>query len=477
MTSFPMLEPGEALFSTEEMCAIFSSTAHIQAMLAFEAALAHAEAQAGIIPAEAAAVIATSCKVELFDVAALYREAALAGTPTIPLVRMLTAQVAGDAQKFVHWGATSQDAIDSALMLQMRDGLSLLADGLLDICEACAALAERYRETPMVGRTLLQQALPITFGLKAAHWLAAITRQAHALHERQKLSLAVQLGGAAGTLASLGNDGPRVVELLARELGLPAPELPWHAERERIAEIATTLGSIAGTMAKIADDVVLLAQTEIGEASEGSAPGKGGSSAMPQKRNPVDAVAARAAARLAIGMVPVILSVMEQEHERAAGGWQTEWAALPALFRYTAGAVERVRDALADLQIDTERMQANLALTGGLALAESLTMTLAAHIGRPEAYRVVQQLSKRVVATHGELRQVALEDTQVSAVLKPEEIERALDPAAYLGSTSIFIDRALASYRELRSSRSRIPRNNAASRLAFRSVPRIRRGE
>jgi 3-carboxy-cis,cis-muconate cycloisomerase len=453
MTSFPMSEPGQALFSTTEMCTLFSSAAHVQAMLAFEAALARAEAQAGIIPQEAAVVIAACCKVERFDVAALYREAALAGTPAIPLVRMLTAQVAGDAQKFVHWGATSQDAIDSAMMLQMRDGLDLLGDGLLGIGEACEALAERYRETPMVGRTLLQQALPITFGLKAARWLSATTRQVRALRERHKLSLAVQLGGAAGTLASLGNDGPRVVELLADELGLPAPELPWHTERERVAEIATTLGSIAGTMAKIADDVVLLAQTEIGEASEGSAPGKGGSSAMPQKRNPVDAVAARAAARLAIGMVPVILSAMEQEHERAAGGWQAEWAALPSLFRYTAGAVERVRDALTGLQVDTERMQANLALSGGLALAEALTMALAAHMGRPEAYRVVQQLSRRVVATNGELQQVALEDTQVSAVLTPEEIERALDPAAYLGSTSIFIDRALASYRELRSSR------------------------
>jgi 3-carboxy-cis,cis-muconate cycloisomerase len=453
MTSFPMSEPDEALFSTAEMVTLFSSTAHVRAMLAFEAALAHAEAQAGIIPQDAAAAIAANCKVELFDVAALYREAAQAGTPAIPFVRMLTAQVPGDAQKFVHWGATSQDAIDSALMLQMRDGLALLEVDLLAIAEACADLVGRHRETPMVGRTLLQQALPITFGLKAAHWLAATTRQLRALRERQKLSLAVQLGGAAGTLASLGNAGPRVIELLANELGLPAPELPWHTERERISEIATTLGSSAGTMAKIADDVILLAQSEIGEASEGSAPGKGGSSAMPQKHNPVDAVAARAAARLAIGTVPVILSAMEQEHERAAGGWQAEWMAIPALFRYTAGAVERVRGAVSGLQIDAARMKANLALSGGLAMSESLTMALATHIGRPEAYRIVQQLSKRVVETGEGLQQAALEDAQVSAVLKQEEIERALDPTAYLGSTGLFIDRALASYREQRTSR------------------------
>ncbi len=453
MTSFPTSEPGEGLFSTVEMSAIFSSAAHVQAMLAFEAALAHAEAHAHIIPQEAASAIAASCRVELFDVAALYREAALAGTPAIPLVHMLTALVAGDAKKFVHWGATSQDAIDTALMLQMRDGLNLLAEGLLNICAACATLAERYRDTPMVGRTLLQQALPITFGLKAAHWLSAATRHVRTLRERQERSLAVQLGGAAGTLASLANDGLRVVELLADELGLPAPELPWHTERERIAEIATALGAIAGTMAKIADDVALLAQTEIGEVSEGAAPGKGGSSAMPQKRNPVDAVGARAAARLAIGVVPVLLSAMEQEHERAAGGWQAEWAAIPALFHYTACAVERVRSALADLQVDPARMQANLVLSGGLVLAESLTIALAAHIGRPEAYRIVQQLSRHVVASGGDLRQVSLADTQVRAALTTEEIERALDPGAYLGSTSIFIDRALASHRELRSSR------------------------
>jgi 3-carboxy-cis,cis-muconate cycloisomerase len=452
MTSFPMSQPDEALFSTAEMVATFSSTAHVRAMLAFEAALSRAEAQAGVIPQEAAGAITTSCRIELIDVAALYREAAQAGTPAIPLVRMLTAQVAGDAQKFVHWGATSQDAIDSALMLQMRDGLHLLEHDLLAVAEACAHLAERYRETPMVGRTLLQQALPITFGLKAARWLSATTRQLHALRERQQLSLAVQLGGAAGTLASLGKDGPRVVELLATELGLPMPELPWHTERERIVEIASTLGSIAGTMAKIADDVILLAQSEIGEASEHSAPGKGGSSAMPQKHNPVDAVAARSAARLAIGVVPILLSAMEHEHERAAGAWQAEWAAIPALFRYTAGAVERMYGAVSGLQVATTRMRENLALAGGLAMSESLTMALAAHIGRPEAYRIVQQLSKRVVESGGELQQVALEDSQVSAALKPDEIKRALDPAAYLGSTSLFIERALASYRDLRSS-------------------------
>jgi 3-carboxy-cis,cis-muconate cycloisomerase len=259
-----MPERIDVLFSTAEMAAAFSLEAHVRGMLAFEAALALAEARAGIIPQDAANTIADSCREELFDVAALYLEAEIAGTPAIPLVRMLTSQIGDDAKKFVHWGATSQDAIDTALMLQMRDGIDLLVNGLLDVSTVCERLAEQHRYTLMAGRTLLQQAVPITFGLKAARWLALTVRQIYALRERRKRSIAVQLGGAAGTLASLGDNGIKVVDLLADELGLPAPDLPWHSERDRIAEIAGTLGVVAGAMAKIASDVALLAQTEVG---------------------------------------------------------------------------------------------------------------------------------------------------------------------------------------------------------------------
>ncbi len=448
-----MPEPIDYLFSTPEMSAAFSTEAHVRGMLAFEAALARAEARAGIIPQEAANIIAANCRVELFDVAALYREAAKAGTPAIPLVRMLTAQVDGDAQKFVHWGATSQDAIDTALMLQMRDGLDLLVEGLLGVCAACATLAEQHRHTLMAGRTLLQQALPITFGLKAARWLALSVRQVRALRERRERTLAVQLGGAAGTLASLGDNDLRVVELLAAELGLPAPDLPWHTERDRIAEIAGALGVVAGAMAKVAGDVALLAQTEVGEASEDVAPGKGGSSALPQKHNPVDATGAIASARLAIGEVPVILSAMAQEHERAVGGWQAEWMAIPDLFRFTASAVERVRGAVGGLQVDPSRMSANLDLTGGLIMAESLTMALAPQVGRPVAQRIVKALCDRASNSGVHLRQAALEEVQVHTILSLEEIDRALDPGGYLGVTDVFIDRALASYREIQPSK------------------------
>lgn len=447
-----MSQPGEALFSTPSMSDAFSPTAHVRAMLAFEAALARAEARAGILPQEAARAIAAACDVEHFDVASLYREAATAGTPAIPLVRMLTERVEGEARKYVHWGATSQDAIDTALMLQMRAGLDLLIAGLLNVCASCATLVEKHRYTLMAGRTLLQQALPITFGLKAARWLALATRQVVALRERRAKALAVQLGGAAGTLASLGEQGLQVVELLAAELNLPAPDLPWHTERDRVADIAATLGIVAGAIAKIAGDVALLAQSEVGEVSEGAAPGKGSSSAMPQKRNPVDATGALASARLAIGEVPVILSAMQQEHERAVGGWQAEWAAIPNLFCYTASVVEHARDAVSGLEVDEARMKANLDASRGLILSESLTMTLARKVGRPEAFRIVQSIGKHISGSGKTLRQAALGDKDVRAIISLAEIDSALDPAHYLGSADAFIDRALAAYARVRAS-------------------------
>jgi 3-carboxy-cis,cis-muconate cycloisomerase len=444
-----MVEPMDSYFSTSAMSDVFSQQAHVWYMLEFEGALARAEARAGLIPQEAGETITKKCNAEFFDVAALYQEAVIAGTPAIPLVRMLTALVEGEAKKYVHWGATSQDTVDTALMLQMEDGIDLLIADLHDICALCIRLAEQHRHTLMVGRTLLQQALPITFGLKAARWLALTTRQLQALLERRKQSLAVQMGGAVGTLASLGTNGLPVLEFLATELNLPAPNFPWHTERDRVAEIAATLGIVAGAMSKIAEDIVLLAQTEVREVSEGAVPGKGGSSAMPQKRNPVDATMALASARLAIAVVPVILSAMTQEHERAVGGWQAEWAAIPNLFCYTAGAVERVKIAIANLQVDPDRMKANLELTKGLIMSESLTMALARHMGKPDAFRLVQEACNRVLAGNEDLKSVVLGNVQVRDVLSQAEIEQALDPGSYLGSADVFIDRAIAAYQNV----------------------------
>lgn len=441
-----MSEPSAGLFTTPEMASVFSSEAHVRQMLRFEAALAWAEAECGIIPHAAALMIADGCRVESFDVASLYREAVLAGTPVIPLVRMLNEQVADDARAFVHWGATSQDVIDTALVLQIREGFDLLLADLLRIGSGCAALAHDHRHTLMAGRTLMQQALPIPFGLKAARWLSVITHQIQAL-QQQRQSLSLQFGGAVGTLAALGDRGLHVAEVLAADLALVLPDLPWHAERDRMAGVAAALGVTAGAVAKIANDLVLLAQTEIGEVSEATTPGKGGSSAMPHKHNPVDAMLALAAARLALGQVPIVLAGMLQEHERAAGGWQAEWEALPNLFRYTGGTVAHVAQAISGLTINVQRMQANLNQSGGLLMAESLTMVLASRLGRPEAQRLVGALCARAVEHATTLHEAALNDTEVHSVLSTEQIAVALDPSGYLGSADTMIERALASYR------------------------------
>jgi 3-carboxy-cis,cis-muconate cycloisomerase len=438
----------DALFTTTQMAETFSGEARLQRMLDFEAALARAESRAGVIPDVAGADITEVCRAELFDVPALYREATVSGTPLIPLVRMLTELVPDRSRGFVHWGATSQDAIDTGMVLQVRDGLGRLIEGLVAVGEACALLAERHRDTAMPGRTWLQHALPVTFGLKAAHWLAMTSRRIRALQQvRSDISL-VQLGGGAGTLASLGGDGTRVTELLGEEMGLAVPELPWHTDRDRIAEVVASLGIVAGSMAKIAGDVALLMQTEVAEAAQTGAGGRGGSSTMPQKKNPLDAALVSGAARLAFATVPVALSSMIAEHERALGGWQAEWSAVPDSFRFTAGGVERTRSIVAGLEVDPERMRSNLDVTGGQIMSEALMMTLAPHVGRDEAYRIVASAGERAVKEGRHLRDLVLADDGVRAVLDRAAVEGAFDPLQYLGCTHEFIDRALTGFRE-----------------------------
>jgi 3-carboxy-cis,cis-muconate cycloisomerase len=435
------------------MSRIFSPEGHVRSLLAFEAGLARVQAGLGIIPEVAAETIRAKCDEKLFDVAALFAEASLSGTPVIPLVTRLTELVGGDSQKYVHWAATSQDALDTALMLQIRGGLSLLSEGLDAVCRRCAALAEQHRQTVMAGRTLLQHAVPITFGLKAARWLAMARRRSQSLGALQARATAVQLGGAAGTLAAIapgeGSDrGLLLVEALAEELALPAPDLPWHAERDRVAEIAAHLGVVAGAMAKIAGDIVLLAQTEVAEVLEAGKPGKGASSAMPQKRNPVHAIRALTAARLAIGEVPVILSAMAAGHERGAGDWQAEWAAVPHLFRYTACSVEAVRISLEELVVNPKRMAENLERTGGQIMAEALTMALASHVGRPAAQRTVAEICRQAEASGKTVKEIASSDPRIADHLDTERLDRALDPASYLGSADALIERSLEAFRK-----------------------------
>ncbi len=439
----------DQFYATPAMFAVFTPEAHIRQLLRFEGALAQAQARVGIIPQEAADAITSGCATITIDTAELYQQAALAGTIAIPLVRMLTQHVAAAGRSYVHWGATSQDAIDTALMLQIRAGIELLEADLLRVCAACAGMAATHRHTLMVGRTLLQHALPITFGLKAARWLALATRQLEAL-QMQAAQLTLQFGGAAGTLAALGDAGLQVAAFLATDLGLLLPDLPWHAERDRMARIAATVGISATAAAKIAQDIVLLAQSEVAEVSELRLPGKGGSSAMPQKQNPIDATIVLASAQLALGQVQTLFQASIHEHERAAGAWQTEWAAIPSLFRYTSGAIGRIAQALEGLQIDPTRMQANIDLSNGLLMAESLTMVLAAHLGRQEAQQLVQTLVQQTQQRGSTLLATAQDDDRVLKFVSPTAIATALDPIQYLGSTDELIDRALAGYQALK---------------------------
>jgi 3-carboxy-cis,cis-muconate cycloisomerase len=333
-----------------------SDEAWLQALLDVEAALARAEADAGVIPAEHADTIAAACRAELFDVAAIGAEAANVGNPAEPLVRALRAQVGGTAAEDVHRGATSQDIVDSAAMLVAREALSAVVGDLNGSADAAARLAAEHRDTVMIGRTLMQHAVPVTFGLKAAGWLVALDESIVRLRD---VRLAAQLGGAAGTLAALGASGTQVLGRFARELGLDEPVVPWHTDRTRIAELAGALGEACGAVAKVAGDVVLLAQTEVGEVREG-VEGRGGSSTMAHKRNPVAAISARAAARQAPGLVATLLASMEHEHERAAGAWHAEWPALRALLRFAGSAAAWLRDCLDNLEVDPERMRANV---------------------------------------------------------------------------------------------------------------------
>jgi 3-carboxy-cis,cis-muconate cycloisomerase len=434
-----------SLFASDKIAALFTSEAQIQRMLDVEAALARAAAGAGAIPPDAAEEIAGACKVELFEVDRIYKEAATAGTPVVPLVRRLTEAVDDTARAYVHFGATSQDILDTAMGLGARAALELLEDDLVAAGRACATLAQQHRTTLMAGRTLLQHALPITFGLKAAGWLDAITRSIVRLHGVRERELVLQFGGAAGTLASLGDAGPKVEQLLADHLGLPVPALAWHAARDRVAALAGFLTVTAAAVAKISTDVLLMTQTEIDEVAEGAAPGKGVSSAMPHKRNPTDTIAARAAASLASSSARVVLDAVH-EHERAAGDWQAEWVALPDAMCYTAGAIERVRTVLENLKVDSRRMSANLELSRGLVMTEALAIELMGHMERQEAQNIVASLSVEVQEREGTLLDVAAADARVNALIPQERLQEVLTAERYLGSSNAFIDRALAAF-------------------------------
>jgi 3-carboxy-cis,cis-muconate cycloisomerase len=366
--------PSDRLFgpslTTPAMAAAVSDTSWLAAMLSFEAALASVQARLGLIPPDAAFVIAAACDPNRFDIEAIGQHAAASASPVVPLVDALREEVGGDEARFVHHGATSQDVLDTAMMLVSRGALDLLLADLSELASECAALAERHRDTPMAGRTLLQQARPITFGYKAAMWLMGVLDARRDLAPMRRDRLAIQLGGPVGTLDSFGPLAPELIAGLAQELGLVEPVLPWHSTRGRIAELGSGLAIAAGAAAKVALDLCLLAQTEVGEVSEAAG---GRSSAMPHKRNPARAVEARAAFAGATAQAAVLHAAQVGEHERAAGAWQSEWPALSEAFRLAAGAVGRTREALTGLQVHTDRMRENLARLEGSAESADLT--------------------------------------------------------------------------------------------------------
>lgn len=440
----------DGVFAAGPIREVLSDAAWLQAMLDFEAALAHAQADVGLIPHRYATAIAAQCRAEFYESAEIGAAAVDIGNPAGPLVRVLTARVAGEAAGYVHFGATSQDVMDTAAMLLARRAVEVVAADVTACAELLAGLAERHACTVQAGRTLLQQALPVTFGLTAAGWLSGTDSAAEMLAS-QRGTFGVQLGGATGTLASLGEHGPGVLSGIAARLGLVEPALPWHTERSRIASLAATLGAVSGTVAKIATDIVLLAQTEIAEVAETGT--SGGSSTMPHKRNPVAAVSAAAAAAQAPGLVAIVLSVSAHEHQRAAGNWHAEWQPLAGLLRGTGAAVHWLRTSLQRLRVDPARMRANLDLTGGLLLAERVTSELVTThgVGRAEAHDAVAACCAS--ASPGAFAEALAGDPLIGGHLDRERIATLLDPAGYLGSATAFVERALAHHHRVRAER------------------------
>jgi 3-carboxy-cis,cis-muconate cycloisomerase len=434
----------DPLFSSAAVDAAVSDTAWLQAMLDFEAALAEAEADAGLVPAGAASEIAAACLAEFFDAAEIGRRTVESGNPAAPLVRALTDRVSTDAKEYVHLGATSQDVIDTAFSLMARRALDAILADMAVAGSACATLAANHAHTLMTARTLLQPATPTTFGLKAAGWLVSIDEASALLEHVRADRLAVQLGGAAGTLASLQGSGVDVARRVAARLGLAEPVLPWHTNRTRVAELAAALGTALGVLGKIARDVVLLAQAEVAEAAESE---HGTSSTLPQKRNPVRAVLVLAAAERGPGLVATVFSTMIQEHERAAGAWHAEWETVRELLRITGAASHHAAALLGSLQVDPDRMAENLAADGGLVMAEHLALQLARHTGRSAASEIVRRCGEESNTRKVAFADVVQSDTDVRLHLSDEQITAALDPVGYLGSVDELIGRAQDAHR------------------------------
>jgi 3-carboxy-cis,cis-muconate cycloisomerase len=442
----------DAYFTARDMREVFCDQGRVQAMLDFESALARAEARVGLIPHAAVASIDAACQAGQYDFTALGEAIATAGNSAIPLVKALGKRIAAsdaDAERYVHLGATSQDVMDTGLVLQLRRALELIEADLAQLGQTLATQAARFVATPLAGRTWLQHATPVTLGMKIAGWLGAVTRSRQRLQALRPRLLVLQFGGASGTLAALGEKAMPVAQALADELQLSLPEQPWHTQRDRLVEFASVLGLIAGSLGKLGRDISLLMQTEAGEVFEPSAPGKGGSSTMPHKRNPVGAAVLIGAATRVPGLLSTLFSAMPQEHERSLGLWHAEWETLPEICCLVSGSLKQALLLAAGLEVDAERMARNLDLTRGLVLAEAVSIVLAQRVGRDTAHHLLEQCCKRAVAEQRHLRAVLGDEPQVTAELSAAELDDLLDPAHYLGQAQVWVERAVAEHSAL----------------------------
>ena len=431
-------------FSAEAMRAIFSDTARLQYYLDIEAALARVQARLGIIPADAADEIVRHCRAELIDMEKLRIDTERIGYPVLPVVQQLVGLCRDGLGEWCHWGATTQDITDTATILAIRDALNLVEDDLRAIAGSLAELAAKYRDTPMAGRSNLQQATPITFGYKCAVLLAGFQRHLTRLAELRPRVLVGQFSGATGTLASLGADGFKVQEALMVELGLGQPEIAWHTMRDGIAEVGCFLGLVTGTLGKISTDVKLLMQTEVEEVFEPFHAGRGSSSTMPHKRNPVASAYIHACVSMVRQNVAALLEAMVQDHERATGTWQIEWIAVPEIFQLSSGALMQTRRLVAGLQVDPVRMRANLDLTKGLTQSEAVMMGLGPALGRQRAHDLVYDICRAVAAGHGTFLDLLAGHPEIAPHMGRDQLARFLDPANYVGLSGEMVDRVLA---------------------------------
>ncbi len=430
------------VFGTPAMRALFSDEGVVSRYVAVEVALAIAEGRTGVIPKDAAEAIRQKADATGIDLSKLKAETDLVGYPIVGVVHQLAKQC-GDAGRYIHWGATTQDIMDTATVLQVRDALALVEADLDAIEKALAALAEKHRGTVMAGRTHLQHALPVTFGYKAAVWLGMVKRHRQRLAELKPRVLVGQFAGAAGTLASLGDKGLAVHDALMEELGLGRPTVPWHVARDGLAETVSFLALVGGSLGKIATDVMLMMQTEVAEAFEPFVQGRGSSSTMPQKRNPISCELIAASAKIVRQNAGLMLDAMLADHERATGPWHLEWVALPQAFIASSGALHQARFMLQGLIVDAGRMRKNLDLTGGLIVAEAVMMALAKHTGRQLAHDVVYGACRAALDKGTTLLAELERNGEVTKHLDGKRLAELTDPVNYLGSTQAMIDRAL----------------------------------